>query len=89
MANFLAQSAALAFGKTEAEARIRTHRCRRASADRHTSPHKVFAGNQPSTTIILPRLDAFTWVCCSRCMSTRYSCRGSWGINSFDQWGSN
>ena len=55
MANFLAQSAALAFGKTEAQARSELQAAG-VPADKIAAllPHKVFAGNQPSTTLLLP-----------------------------------
>jgi hypothetical protein len=53
------QSAALAFGKTEAEARAELEAGIAADQIAALLPHKVFAGNQPSTTIFLPRLDPF------------------------------
>lgn len=89
MANFLAQSAALAFGKTEAEARAELESAglppERVEA---LLPHKVFAGNQPSTTIILPRLDPFHLGMLLALYEHKVFVQGVvWGINSFDQWG--
>lgn len=89
MANFLAQSAALAFGKTEAEARAELEAAGIA-ADQIAAllPHKVFAGNQPSTTIILPRLDPFHLGMLLALYEHKVFVQGVvWGINSFDQWG--
>lgn len=89
MANFLAQSAALAFGKTEAEARSELEAAG-VPADQVASllPHKVFAGNQPSTTIILPRLDPFHLGMLMALYEHKVFVQGVvWGINSFDQWG--
>ena len=89
MANFLAQSAALAFGKTEAEARAELEAAGFA-ADQIAAllPHKVFAGNQPSTTIILPRLDPFHLGMLLALYEHKVFVQGVvWGINSFDQWG--
>ena len=89
MANFLAQSAALAFGKTEAEARAELEAAGFA-ADQIAAllPHKVFAGNQPSTTIFLPRLDPFHLGMLLALYEHKVFVQGVvWGINSFDQWG--
>lgn len=89
MANFLAQSAALAFGKTEAEARSELEAAG-VPADQMAAllPHKVFAGNQPSTTIILPRLDPFHLGMLMALYEHKVFVQGVvWGINSFDQWG--
>lgn len=89
MANFLAQSAALAFGKTGAEARAELTAAGVPEAQIATLlPHKVFAGNQPSTTIILPRLDAFHLGMLLALYEHKVFVQGVvWGINSFDQWG--
>ncbi len=89
MANFLAQSAALAFGKTEAEARAELTAAGVPETQIATLlPHKVFAGNQPSTTIILPRLDAFHLGMLLALYEHKVFVQGVvWGINSFDQWG--
>jgi glucose-6-phosphate isomerase len=89
MANFLAQSAALAFGKTEVEAR-RDLEAAGVSAEQMSEllPHKVFAGNQPSTTIILPRLDPYSLGMLLALYEHKVFVQGVvWGINSFDQWG--
>ena len=51
-------------------------------------PHKVFAGNQPSTTIILPRLDPHSLGMLIALYEHKVFVQGViWGINSFDQWG--
>ena len=89
MANFLAQSAALAFGKTEAEARAELEAAH-VPADQIASllPHKVFAGNHPSTTIILPRIVPYYLGMLLALYEHKVFVQGViWGINSFDQWG--
>ncbi len=89
MANFLAQSAALAFGKTEAEARSELQAAG-VPADKIAAllPHKVFAGNQPSTTILLPRLSPYHLGMLLALYEHKVFVQGvGWGINSFDQWG--
>ena len=89
MANCLAQSAALAFGKTEAEARAELEAAGIPPEQMAALlPHKVFAGNQPSTTIILPRLDPFHLGMLIALYEHKVFVQGVvWGINSFDQWG--
>jgi glucose-6-phosphate isomerase len=89
MANFLAQSAALAFGKTEKEARAELEAASLSSEQMAALlPHKVFAGNQPSTTIILPRLDPYHLGMLLALYEHKVFVQGViWGINSFDQWG--
>lgn len=89
MANFLAQSAALAFGKTEQEARAELEAAKVPPEQIESLlPHKVFAGNQPSTTIILPRLDPYHLGMLLALYEHKVFVQGViWGINSFDQWG--
>jgi glucose-6-phosphate isomerase len=71
VANALAQSAALAFGKDEPAA-----------------PHRHYPGNQPSTTILLPRLDPRSLGALLALYEHKVFVQGViWGVNSFDQWG--
>ena len=51
MANFFAQTQALAFGKTRDEVEAE-------GVPAHQVPHRVFEGNRPSNTILAPRLYA-------------------------------
>jgi hypothetical protein len=53
MSNFFAQADALAAGKTAEEVAAE-------GAPPGLVPHKVFPGNRPSTSLLLPRLDAYT-----------------------------
>ena len=89
LANCFAQSAALAFGKTEAEARSELEAAGLSAAQRDALlPHKVFAGNQPSTTLLLPRLDPYHLGLLLALYEHKVFVQGViWGINSFDQWG--
>ncbi|UCV03002.1 glucose-6-phosphate isomerase [Dechloromonas denitrificans] len=81
LANCLAQSAALAFGQTADEVRA-------AGVPEKLVPYKVFPGNQPSTTLLLPRLDAYTLGQLLALYEHKVFCLGVlWNINSFDQWG--
>ena len=89
LANCFAQSAALAFGKTESEARAELEAAGLSAAQRDALlPHKVFAGNQPSTTLLLPRLDPYHLGLLLALYEHKVFVQGViWGINSFDQWG--
>lgn len=89
LANFLAQSAALAFGKTDIEARAELNGAGLPlDYVEELLPNKIFAGNQPSTTIILPRLDPFHLGMLLALYEHKVFVQGVvWGINSFDQWG--
>lgn len=89
LANCFAQSAALAFGKTEAEARAELDAAGLSATHRDALlPHKVFAGNQPSTTLLLPRLDPYHLGLLLALYEHKVFVQGViWGINSFDQWG--
>jgi len=89
LANCLAQSAALAFGRTEAEARaeLELEGCSPDGVEA-LLPYKVFAGNQPSTTLLLPRLDPYHLGMLIALYEHKVFVQGIiWGINSFDQWG--
>ncbi len=89
LANCLAQSAALAFGKTEQEAREELSQAGLSESQlARLLPHKVFAGNQPSTTILMPSLDPFQLGMLIALYEHKVFVQGViWSINSFDQWG--
>ncbi len=89
LANCLAQGAALAFGRTEGEARADLEgEGRQGTEIQALLPYKVFAGNQPSTTLVLPRLDPYHLGLLLALYEHKVFVQGVvWGINSFDQWG--
>jgi len=81
IANVLAQSEALAFGKTAEEVRAE------GTADRLV-PHRVFEGNRPSNTILLERLTPEALGKLVALYEHSVFTQGVvWGINCFDQWG--
>ena len=50
--------------------------------------HKIFTGNRPSTSILLPRVTPFTLGALMAVYEHKIFVQGSiWDINSFDQWG--
>ncbi|MBP1240946.1 glucose-6-phosphate isomerase [Frigoribacterium sp. PvP120] len=81
MANFFAQSKALAFGKTADEVR-----------DEGTAeavvPARVFSGNRPTTSILAPALTPSVLGQLIALYEHIVFVEGTiWGIDSFDQWG--
>ena len=89
LANCFAQSETLAYGRNTEEARADLAAAGRAENDiAALLPHKVFPGNQPSTTLLLPRLDATTLGMLLALYEHKVFALGVlWGLNSFDQWG--
>ncbi len=81
LANCLAQSAALAFGQTADEARV-------AGTPEALVAYKVFPGNQPSTTLLIDRLDPFTLGQLIALYEHKVFCLGVlWNLDAYDQWG--
>jgi len=81
MCNFFAQADALATGKNAVELRAE-------NVPDNLIPHKTFTGNRPSTSILLPELNAYTTGQILALYEAMVAVKGFvWGINSFDQWG--
>ena len=84
LANCLAQSAALAFGQTEAE----THPGPTAAETDPPAPHRTFQGDRPSTTVLYRELDPFALGRLIALYEHKVFTMGAiWDINSFDQFG--
>jgi glucose-6-phosphate isomerase len=81
LANVFAQGEALAFGKTAEEVRAE-------GTPEWLVPHRVFAGNRPSNTLLLERL---TPAALGRLVAlyehSVFTQGALWNINPFDQWG--
>ncbi len=89
LANFFAQSEALAFGKTaeEVRAELRAQGLAPEAVERLVS-HKVFAGNRPSTSILYRKLTPFRLGTLIALYEHKIFTQGMiWNVNSFDQWG--
>lgn len=83
MANFFAQPDALALGRSEEELLAQE-----PDIDEALIAHRVFAGNRPSTSLLLPQLTAYTAGQMLALYEHRTAVQGFiWDINSFDQWG--
>ncbi|MFD5162358.1 glucose-6-phosphate isomerase [Streptomyces hawaiiensis] len=81
MANFFAQTQALAFGKTPDEVRAE-------GAPEELVPHKTFLGNHPTTTILAPELTPSVLGQLVALYEHKVFVQGAvWNIDSFDQWG--
>ncbi len=81
MANFFAQTEALAMGKTAAEVRAD------GVPDDQVS-HRTFEGNHPTNTILLERLTPESFGKLIALYEHKVFVQGTiWHINSFDQWG--
>jgi glucose-6-phosphate isomerase len=81
MANFFAQTEALAMGKTADEVRA-------DGVKDFQVPHRTFAGNHPTNTILLDKLTPAALGKLVALYEHKVFVQGTvWEINSFDQWG--
>ncbi len=81
MANFFAQTQALAFGKTPDEVRAE-------GVPEELVPHKTFRGNHPTTTILAKELTPSVLGQLIALYEHKVFVQGAiWNIDSFDQWG--
>ena len=89
LANFFAQTEALAFGKTadQVRAELESEGLSGAALEALV-PHKVFEGNRPTNSILFRRLDPATLGKLIALYEHKIFTQGVlWNINSFDQWG--
>lgn len=81
LANFFAQTRALAFGKTADEVRAE-------GTDEAIVPARVFTGNRPTASIMAPELTpSVLGQLVALYEHTTFTQGVVWGIDSFDQWG--
>jgi glucose-6-phosphate isomerase len=89
LSNALAQPEALMRGKTADEVRAGM-KAAGIPPERIDAlvPHRVFAGNKPTNTLLLDALDPFTLGALVALYEHKVFVQGVvWNINSFDQWG--
>ncbi len=80
-ANFVAQTEALAFGKTADE-------CRAEGVPENLVPHKTFEGNRPTNTLLADELNPKTFGALIALYEHKVFTQGViWNVFSFDQWG--
>jgi glucose-6-phosphate isomerase len=89
VANCLAQTEALAFGRTEQEAREELAASGLDAPEvERLAPHRTFPGNRPSSTLIYRRLDPETLGMLVALYEHKVFVQAAiWDINPFDQWG--
>ncbi|MGV9560028.1 glucose-6-phosphate isomerase [Streptomyces sp. NPDC003401] len=81
MANFFAQTQALAFGKTPEEVRAE-------GVPEELVAHRTFRGDRPTTTILAPELTPSVLGQLIALYEHKVFVQGAvWNIDSFDQWG--
>ncbi len=81
MANFFAQTEALAFGKTKAEVEAE-------GVPTHQVAARTFEGNHPTNSILIPKLTPRVLGQLIAMYEHKVFTQGTiWNINSFDQWG--
>jgi len=89
MANFFAQTEALAFGLTPEAVEIQLQKAGLSEEKiRLLKAHKAFAGNRPTNSILIDRLTPRTLGSLIALYEHKIFVQGViWNINSFDQWG--
>ena len=89
LANGIAQAEALMIGRTEADVRAELLAKDMDPAEIEAlAPQRAFAGDRPSTTLVLPRVDAYSLGALLALYEHKVFVEGVlWGVNSFDQWG--
>ncbi|MDR1942596.1 MAG: glucose-6-phosphate isomerase [Endomicrobium sp.] len=89
MANYFAQTEALAFGLTKEQVVENLARMGLSQADIEFSvPYKVFEGNRPTNSILIDNLTPKTLGALIAVYEHKIFAQGiMWRINSFDQWG--
>src|SRR6266508_335021 len=81
MANFFAQTEALAFGKSREQVEAE-------GVPAALAPHRTFPGNRPTTTILAPRLTPGVLGQLVALYEHKVFTQGAiWNVDSFDQWG--
>ncbi|HEV8425282.1 MAG TPA: glucose-6-phosphate isomerase [Actinomycetes bacterium] len=81
MANFFAQTEALAFGKSREQVEAE-------GVAPELAPHRTFPGNRPTSTILAPKLTPAVLGQLTALYEHKVFTQGViWDVNSFDQWG--
>jgi glucose-6-phosphate isomerase len=89
MANYFAQTEALAFGLTKEQVVENLKKAGLSQADIETlAPYKVFEGNRPTNSILIDNLTPKTLGALIALYEHKIFTQGiMWCVNSFDQWG--
>ena len=89
LSNFFAQTEALLNGKTLEEAQNELIKAGKTEEEAEfLAPHKVFAGNKPSNSILVKKIDPRTLGSLIAMYEHKIFVQGViWNVNSYDQWG--
>ena len=89
VANALAQTQALMWGRTAAEAAAQLEEAGLSSAEAaQAAPHRVLPGNQPTSAIVYERLTPQVLGSLIAMYEHKVLVQATcWGVNPFDQWG--
>lgn len=89
MANFFAQTEALAFGKSEKQVRKELIKEGKSEGEiNFLAPFKIFEGNRPSNSLLYPKLTPIVLGSLIALYEHKIFVQGViWNIYSFDQWG--
>ncbi len=89
LSNFFAQTEALMMGKTADEARAELEKEGKTPEQiAALTPHKVFAGNKPTTSILCKQITPQTLGSLIALYEHKIFVKGAiWNLNAFDQWG--
>ena len=89
MANYFAQTEALAFGLTKDEVIANLTKSGASKEDiEMLTPHKIFEGNKPTNSILIDELTPRTLGALIAMYEHKIFAQGIiWRVNSFDQWG--
>lgn len=89
LANALAQSEALMRGKSLEQVKEDMQKAGKNTQEiEKIAPHRIFTGNRPNISVILPKLGAYELGALIAFYEHRTFIEGLlWDINSFDQWG--
>ncbi|MGC7559184.1 glucose-6-phosphate isomerase [Pasteurella sp. PK-2025] len=89
LSNFFAQTEALAFGKTKEEVEAEFVKAGKSLNDvKDVVPFKVFTGNKPTNSILVPKITPFTLGLLIAMYEHKIFVQGIlFNIYSFDQWG--
>jgi glucose-6-phosphate isomerase len=89
MANFFAQTEALAFGKSREQVEAELVKAGKSAEDvAAIAPFKVFEGNRPTNSILVEKITPYTLGALIAMYEHKIFTQGViWNIFSFDQWG--
>lgn len=89
LSNFFAQTEALAFGRTEEEAKKELEESGLSDVEiEKLLPHKTFPGSRPTNSILIKKITPYSLGALIAAYEHKVFVQGAiWDVNAFDQWG--